>query len=477
MTASERIKRWRESPAAMVRELFETEPDAWQLDVLEMFPTSPRQAMKACKGPGKTAVLAWLSWNFLLCYLHPKMAAVSISGDNLRDGLWTEMAKWQARSPLLKAAFTWTASRIFANDHPETWFMSFRTWQRGASKDQQANTLAGLHADNLMFVLDEAGGIPDAVMAAAEAGLANADPSKGKHAHILMAGNPTHLEGPLYRACSAEAHLWHVVEVTADPDDPKRSPRVSKEWAQQQIEKYGRDNPWVLVNVFGRFPPSSLNALLGPDEVREAMGRHYNPESYEHEAKVLGVDVSLYGDDASIIFKRQGCISLPVIEMRGIGPVQGAGAVAREWKDWGADGCFIDGTGGFGDPWAVQMEGMGLNPVRVLFSGKADSTRYANKRAEMHFRLAEWVRNGGALPKDDLLLAELTATTYGFKGDALLLEPKEQVKAKLGRSPDRADALSLTFAYPVHRRQQDVPEFLRHLMDRAETHYDPLEGF
>ncbi|MGD4369664.1 hypothetical protein QT707_22470, partial [Xanthomonas citri pv. citri] len=118
--------------------------------------------------------------------------------------------KWQKRAPLLQATFTWTKTRIYENANPETWFMSFRSWAKGGSAEQQADTLAGLHADNIMFVIDEAGGIPDAVMAAAEAGLANAD-GISLHAHLVMAGNPTHLSGPLYRATTSERHLWWLV--------------------------------------------------------------------------------------------------------------------------------------------------------------------------------------------------------------------------------------------------------------------------
>ena len=89
-------------------------------------------------------------------------------------------------------------------------------------------------------------------MAAAEAGLAT--DLTGKKCKILMAGNPTHLEGPLYRASTSERDLWYLREITADPDDPMRTPRVSIQWAREKIAKYGKDNPWVLVNVFGKFP-------------------------------------------------------------------------------------------------------------------------------------------------------------------------------------------------------------------------------
>ena len=142
--AADKLRLWREKPQVFVREVFGVTPDAWQDDVLEAFPASQRQAMKACKGPGKTTVLAWLNWNFLLTRPHPKMAATSITGDNLADGLWAEMAKWQKCSPLLTEAFDWQKTRIVLKEHPETWFLSARSWPRGGSNEQQADTLASL---------------------------------------------------------------------------------------------------------------------------------------------------------------------------------------------------------------------------------------------------------------------------------------------------------------------------------------------
>lgn len=446
--AADQLRRWREHPAAMVRELFGVEPDAWQLDVLEAFPHRQRQAMKACKGPGKTATLAWLAWNFLLTRPHPKVAATSITSDNLADGLWTEMATWQAKSPLLQAAFIWTKTRIMARDHPETWWMSARTWPKAADAGKQADTLAGLHADYLLFILDEAGGIPDAVMAAAEAGLAS-----GIECHLLMAGNPTHLEGPLYRACSSEKDLWDVTEITGDPDDPKRSPRVSIEWARQQIAKYGRDNPWVLVNVFGKFPPSSINSLIGVDEVNAAIGRHHEERAYSFAARILGVDVALQGDDRTVIFPRQGLASFSPIVLREPDSMQIAGHVSRKCEAWDPDALFVDATGGWGQGAISALRALNRRPLGVEFGGKSTAPGFYNRRAEMWWGMVQWIKDGGALPPEALeIVGELSQTTYSFRGDEILIEPKDQVKAKIGRSPDMADALGLTFAQPVHPR-------------------------
>jgi hypothetical protein len=454
--APDGVRRWRERPDLFVREVLGVTPDPWQDDVLRAFPTNQRLAMQACKGPGKTALLAWLAWNFLATRPYPKIAATSITADTLADTLWSEMAKWQAKSPFLLAAFEWQKTRIFSREHPETWWMSARSWSKTADANQQANTLAGLHADYILFLIDEAGGIPDAVMAAAEAAL-----SSCIEGHLVIAGNPTHLSGPLYRAATTERRLWHVTEITSDPDDPKRTPRVSVQWAREQIEKYGRDNPWVLINIFGKFPPSSLNVLIGPDEVTASFRRYYREADVAAAPRVLGVDVAREGDDASVIAKRQGLQVFPTRKFRNIDGIQGAGLVAREWTDWNAQACFIDMTGGFGSSWFDQLTLLGRAPISVLFSGQAVQVdRYYNKRTEMYFEFIEWIKRGGALPESPEIMGALTQTEYYFKGDRLILQPKELIKQKLGYSPDEADAIVMTFAAPVsppapaHRARQ-----------------------
>jgi hypothetical protein len=457
---------WKKSPTRFVRDVFGVTPDPWQEDVLEAFPRHQRLAMKASKGPGKTAVLAWLAWNFLLTREEPKIAATSITADNLADNLWTEMAKWQGRSPLLTETFEWTKTRIFRRTRPETWWMSARPFSRTAEASQQGNTLAGLHADYILFLIDESGGIPDAVMASAEAAL-----SSCVEGHLVQAGNATHLEGPLYRAVTTERRLWHVTEVTGDPDDPKRSCRVSVEWAKEQIEKYGRDNPWVLVNVFGKFPPGSLNTLIGPDECREAMKRAYREDDISASPRILGVDVARYGDDASVIFPRQGLVAFQPIKLRNVNGIQGAGAVSRKWADWDADACFVDDTGGFGSSWIDQLRLMKRSPIGVGFATSPYDPRYFNKRTEIYFEAVQWIKDGGQLPKDcHELIAALSQTTYSFKGDRLLLEPKDLIKQRLGYSPDDADAFCLTFAQPVGPRRpiyRDRTEEFLAMRDRA----------
>ena len=460
-----KIVEWREHPAQMVRELFEVNPDPWQEEALETYGKVPRLAMVANKGPGKTATLAWIAWNFLLTRPFPKMAATSISGDNLNDGFWSELAKWQSKAPILDAMFEWTKTRVFNKQNPNNWWMSARTWPKSGSAEDQANTLAGLHDDYIMFILDESGSIPDAVMVAAEAALTGGP----KEAHVIQAGNPTQLSGPLYRAAHSARDLWYVINITGDPDNPKRSSRMTVEYAREQIKQYGRYHPYVLVNIFGEFPPASLNALIGPDEVRAAMNRYYRDYELRGEPKIIGVDISRYGDDASVLAFRHGRQMFNFEAHRNIDGNQGASIVNRRWAEFEADAVFLDGTGGFGTSWEDNLKRLGRQPFSVHFnSAPHEKLRFDNRRAEMYWNLCMWIRAGGAVPPDEEFLRELTETTYSIPKDVVILEPKLAIKARIGRSPDKADAAALTFAEPI-TPVHAAPRIIR----RNVADYDP----
>jgi phage terminase large subunit len=458
-----------------VRDNFHVEPDEWQKKVLRLYMVNKRLAMKACKGPGKTCVLAWIAWHFLTCYEHSKIAAISITRDNLSDGLWAEMAKWQHKSPFLQSQFEWTKTSIFHKKYESTWFMSARSWSKSASAEQQGMALAGLHDRYIMFILDESGGIPDAVMATAEAVLANDLGDGESRAVLIQAGNPTHLSGPLYRACTTERHLWAVVEITSDPNDPNRTPRVSRQWAQEQIDKYGRENPWVLVNVYGRFPPSSLNTLIGIDEVTEAMNREVT-EDQSRICRKLGVDVARFGDDRTVLFPRQGKIAFMPEEMRNARTNDIAARVMKYKMGWDQDGTYIDDTGGYGGGVVDSLIQSGYTPHAISASSRAPDSRYKNMRAYQWFKMVAWIKAGGALPNVPDLVGELTIPTYTFVNGLFQLMPKDKIKEELGRSPDYADALAETFAdedYP--RYTQLEKEMGIGQTKKVKTDFNPLK--
>ena len=139
---------------------------------------------------------------------------------------------------------------------------------------------------------------------------------------------------------------------------------------------------------------------------------------------------------------------------------------------WNSEVEFIDGTGGYGAGVVDSMIRAGAQPYEINFASRPDDARYKNKRAEMWFRFSDWVKRGGVLPRCVDLKKELTSQTYGFSKDGkMILEDKEIIRKRLGYSPDRGDALALTFA--IDEMQAQLPN-QRQVTGGIVSDYDPL---
>ena len=456
------IRRWRESPPRFVRECLRAEPDPWQDRILEAFNGARRIALKACANPGKTALLAWLIWQFLATRVHPRIKATAITGTNLQDNLWAELSKWQARSPFLRAAFTWSKTSVVANDHPSTWWAAAATWNRSASPEEQGQTLSGLHAPNCMAVIDEAGGVPNEVLNAAESVLANATP--GHDVKLIISGNPTHLTGPLFDACTSRRASYDLVaEITGDPDRADRAPRVNVEWAREMIRDWGRDHPLVRARVLGLFPLHGTDALVGLDAIEDAYGRTEDLEGapLQRGLKTLGVDVARSGTDQNVVRPRDGQFALEAQRWPGKDIVETSHRVDRIARDFGAEEVRVDdiGVGGGVTDTMSRIEDRRYRviPVNVASAPtRADQNGdplYRNLRAQFGMEVAELFRQRAiGLDESDRsgpLAVEATDLRYSFAagGKVFQVEDKDQFRRRhKGKSPDDWDALVLAFA-------------------------------
>lgn len=439
------LQRWAAEPLTFVQQCLRIRPDPWQAKLLEELPRHDRIAIAGSKGCAKTALESWVIWWTLTTQPDVKVAATSINGNQLRDGLWAELAKWQSRVPLLQELFHWSPERVVRKTAPAKWFASARTWNQSADPHTQGQALAGIHGRRVLFVIDEAGGVPSSLLATADAVLATKQ--AGDPVRVLIGGNTTSPNGALYQAVTKQRANWHIVRVTSDPDDPNRTPRVSAQWAREQIAMYGRENPWVKINVFAEFPESAVGKLLSINDCQLSQERVV--EENLREPLVLGVDVGTV-TDAAIIYPRRGRLLYPPKVLRGASTIVIAGEVVRMASELGAAAVFID-AGGPGIGVVDQCRALGLLVIPVYFGGAADDAqRFANKRTEQHARLADWVREGGKIDASPELVQDLTepSITWNVKGQQIL-EPKDDIKERLGRSPDWGDGASLTFAFPV----------------------------
>lgn len=442
------MKLWRHRPKIFMRDVMDVSLDLWQEDCVDMYMEYQRMAMVASKGPGKTFILSMLGWHFFMCYFQPKIAALSISKDHLMSNLWAELLKWRARSPLLEHSTNDGFSKITLKGHEGYSFIDARAYPKQSDESQQASVLAGLHADNVGFLIDEAGLIPDAILATADAALSTGD-SDTKRARLIVTGNPEYPKGMVHRAYKGRSkQRWGIYTISGDPEDPRRAPRVSKTWAQEQIETYGRDHPWVMVNVLAQYPNVTNDFLISEQDVHDSMNRRIDDVLVKNSQMRLGVDVARGGIDSSVLFRRRGLKAYPVEEVGSdiLGP-ELAGKVVLQHQDHGIERVFVDDTGGYG---SSVVDSLSLFPhidvTPIKYNAKAQDKRYFNKRTEMWCRMRDWIKKGGQLPNDPRLAEELMMPKLAFHGGVMRLEEKEQIKTRLGRSPDRGDALAQTFA-------------------------------
>ena len=442
------IKLWRHKPKIFFRDVLDVELDDWQEACCDLYLNNQRLGLVASKGPGKTCLLALLGWHFFITNYRPKIAALSISKAHLKSNLWAELLMWRSRSELLKRSTTDGQEKIGLIGHEGYSFIDARAYPQQADESQMSSALAGLHSDNVAFLIDEAGTIPDAVLATADAALSGGE-SNTKRARLLVTANPEEPRGMLYRAYMGNTvQKWAIYSVSGDPDDPKRAKRVSLSWAQEQIKTYGRDDPFVMVNVLGKYPNVTSDRIITEQEVRDAMQRNINDLEVHNAQYRLGVDVARGGVDSSALAPRRGLKAYPIetVSSNVFGP-ELAGKIAFMQQEKKIERIFVDNTGGFG---SSVIDSLGIFPhmdvTPVVYNSRAQDKRYYNKRTEMWLRMRDWIKKGGQLPNDPSLAEELLMPKVFFTNGVFRLEEKEQIKLRLKRSPDKADALAQTFA-------------------------------
>lgn len=470
------MKLWRNRPTIFVEDAFDVKYDTWQEDYVNLYMNHSRVAAVASKGPGKTFTLATIGWHFFITRNLPKMAALSITKDHLKSNLWAELRRLRAQSELVKRTVTDGETRLTRIGHEGYSFIDARSFPKSADENQQASSLAGLHADNVAFLIDEAGMIPDAVINTADAALSTGNEGD-KCAKLLVTANPEQPKGVIYRAYMGHSKQdWAILTISGDPDDPKRAQRVDIKWAKEMIEQYGRDDPYVMINVLGKYPRVGVDTLLSDVEVREAQMREIDERNIKNSQMRLGIDVARGGVDRSCFVLRKGLKAyMPETVGSDLNGPALAGIASKMQMDHRVERIFVDDTGGFGSSVVDSLEQhphIDVTPIK--YNSRAQDPRYFNKRTEMWMRMRDWVRKGGQIPKDPGLAEELSAVRFFSRGGIIRLEEKDQVKSRLGRSPDKADALAQTFADveqpsffaeygtpQVHPEQMTDEEFMR----------------
>lgn len=245
---------------------------------------------------------------------------------------------------------------------------------------------------------------------------------------------------------------WHSALYTVydtESLDPDEVARLKRDMAETSFAR----------EYLCDFSAAGDDQLISLAEVMAAADRHLREDQYTFAPRVLGVDPARFGDDRSVIMARQGLKASRPEVYRGIDNMTLADRVAGYIERWKPDAVFIDAGNGGGV--IDRLRQIGHRVIEVNFGGRPNSPRFVNKRSEMWFDMRDWIAGGGAIPDIMELKQELATPTYRFDvADRIVLESKDDIRKRLpsAGSPDVADALALTFAYPVHRDESVVAQ-------------------
>ncbi len=329
-------------------------------------------------------------------------------------------------------------------------------------------SLKGFHSPRLLVLLDEAPGLPRILWDAVR-GLITSEGNR-----VLALGNPLAMSGPFFEA--TQSQNWNRIHISC-LDHPNVifgkelvSGAVSRQWVDEMVRdhctKAGLDDTgsveWPPASgqyylpsgvfqsrVLGVAPSESSDQLISLNWVMGAMGWVAEPDNSEET--VIGFDASrVASGDMSAMILRRGPQVLWVKRRRPHSTNPGlefAGWLKEEYNRSGCTRVFVDGVG-VGASVVDQARRLGLPVIDVNFGGGSGRRNFANKRAECWWRVRERLQTGSlSLPQDDLLAGDLTAPKFWHDGQGrILLEPKDQIRNRLGRSPDSGDALALSFA-------------------------------
>jgi len=433
MQLSELILTYEKHPDLFVEDLLGVTPQDWQREVMSAVAKGQRRcSIRSGHGVGKSSCASWLMIWFLLTRYPVKIVVTAPTASQLFDALFAECKRWIKELPTpIKSLLEMKSDRIELGSSPTEAFISART-----SRSESPESLAGVHADHVLLVVDEASGVPESVFEAAYGSMS------GKDATTILLGNPTRSSGYFYETHTRLRDSWWTKQVSC-----LDSPLVSPDFIQEMELKYGADSNAMRVRVLGEFPLAEDDTLISLHSVEQASKRKV--EQPEGTPVVWGLDVARYGDDASVLCIRQGRHLQALHSWKKLSLMELSGRVLDllNSADEPPEEILVDSIGlGAGVLDRLRELDISARGVNVSES-PAMADRYANLRAELWDLTKQWFNEEVQIPNDDSLIADLTAPRYSFNSSGkMLVESKAETKKRLGRSTDFADSLVLTFA-------------------------------
>ena len=463
--------------------------------LMESVRDNPVTVAQSANAVGKTHAAARVAVHWFKCFPECQVyTAAAPPENNLKKLLWGEIGTLIERNPDIFKNDTVTALHIARGAQS---FISGVTIPTSGTAAQREAKFSGKHSPNLLFIVDEGDAVPDEVYRGIESCMS------GGHARLLIMFNPRAEVGEAYRmirdgrANVVRLSAFDHPNVTTGRDEipgavtRETTIRRINEWCRPIVEgepvdsncfqlpaflegKTARDQsgketmplraefykimePAFSYMVLGEYPSQGSTHLISREWVNQARSRWdaYVSEHGErppvHTSAVMGLDVGEFGSDANVACFRYGGFVERLIAWGGVDTVMTGDKAVAEYRERKARVCNVDATG-VGAGVAPHMKRAVCNayPVKVASSPTRTTEigEFQILRDQLWWECREWLRTdpGAMLPPDEMLLEELLTPTYETANGRIRIMRKPTMRELLKRSPDRADALCLTFA-------------------------------
>lgn len=408
-----------------------------------------RTAISSGRGIGKSALVSWITIWMVSTRIGSTTIISANSENQLRSITWAEITKWMAMS-LNSHWYEISATRVT----PAKWLTELveRDLKKGTRywgvegrlwSAENPDAYAGVHNfDGVMVIFDEASGIDDSIWAVTSGFFTENTPNR----FWCAFSNPRRNTGYFYECFNSKREFWATKVV-----DARTVEGTDKQVYEQIIAEYGPDSAQASVEVYGNFPNAGDDQFIPANVVDDAMKR---PKHQDNSAPiVVGVDPARFGADATVIAVRQGRDIIKIIKHRGDDTMTVVGHVIDAIEEYKPALVVID-EGGLGAGIVDRLKEQRYKIRGVNFGNKAKNPiMYGNKRAEMWGLMRDWLKTA-SIPSDRFLKTDLISPM--MKPDSrgtIFLESKKDMKARGLASPDAADAICVTFAFPVAHRE------------------------